>query len=52
MGGSASTLAPVFAAAFATRGGHDAFSAGLSAAFQVILGGFLVFLVGIIIGSA
>ena len=52
MDGAVSTLAPAFAAAFATRGSHDAFLAGLSAAFQVILGGFLVFLVGIPIGSA
>jgi hypothetical protein len=44
-----STLAPLFAAAFATRNSWDAF---LSAAFQVVLGGLLVFVAGILIGSA
>ena len=49
MDGSVSTLAPLFAAAFATRNSWDAF---LSAAFQVVLGGLLVFIAGILIGSA
>jgi erythrin-vacuolar iron transport family protein len=92
MDGSVSTLAPVFAAAFATHKSKDAFLVGmaasvgagismgfaeamsaivavelaviawirhrymdtplLSAAFQVIVGGVLVFIVGIVIGSA
>ena len=77
MDGSVSTLAPLFASAFATRSSWAAFLVGiaaavvfvelfaiawirnrymdtpfLAAAFQVVVGGVLVFLSGILIGSA
>jgi rubrerythrin len=66
MDGSVSTLAPLFAAAFATRTSRAAFLVGLAAAigagimatpfltatFQVVLGGVLVFLTGMLIGGA
>ena len=55
MDGSVSTLAPLFAAAFATHSSRAAFAVRrwiADPALQIVLGGLLVFLTGMLIGGA
>ena len=51
MDGSVSTLAPVFAAALATRSSWNAFLVGMAASLGAV-GGALVFLTSVLIGSS